>query len=69
MPIYAYYCEDCKEPFDLFVRSITAKVDAVCPTCGGKHVEKEVTAPSALGGGSDGFALGSSASTSCAPSG
>ena len=67
MPIYAYYCEDCQEPFELFVRSITAKVEAVCPTCGGKHVEKEVTAASALGG-SDGFSLGSS-SSSCAPSG
>ncbi|MBI5029430.1 MAG: zinc ribbon domain-containing protein [Chloroflexi bacterium] len=68
MPIYAYYCEDCKEPFELFVRSMTTKVDAACPTCGGTHVEKEVTAPSALGGNSDGFSLGSSAS-SCAPSG
>jgi putative FmdB family regulatory protein len=69
MPIYAYYCEDCNEPFEVFVRSMTAKVDADCPTCGGKHIEKQVTAPSALGGSSDGFALGSSSALSCAPSG
>ena len=69
MPIYSYYCEDCKEPFDLFVRSITAKVEAVCPTCGGKHVEKEVTAASALGGGSDGFSYSSSSSSSCSTGG
>jgi putative FmdB family regulatory protein len=68
MPIYEYYCEDCKEPFDLFVRSMSAKVDATCPTCGGVHVEKEVTAPSRVSMGGDGFALGSS-SSSCAPSG
>ena len=68
MPIYEYYCDDCKEPFEVFVRSISAKVDAVCPTCGGKHVEKEVTAPSAVGMASDRFSLGSS-SSSCALSG
>lgn len=68
MPIYEYYCEDCKQPFEVFVRSMNAKVNAICPTCGGEHVEKEVTAAAALGTGGDGFSLGSSAS-SCAPSG
>lgn len=68
MPIYEYYCEDCKEPFELFIRSMNAKVNAICPTCGGEHVEKEVTAAAALGVGGDGLSLGSSASA-CAPSG
>ena len=68
MPIYEYYCEDCKEPFEVFVRSMSTKVNTVCPTCGGEHVEKEVTAAAALGVGSDGLSLGPSAS-SCAPSG
>ncbi len=67
MPIYAYYCEDCKEPFELFVRSMSAKIEAVCPKCGTARVEKEVTAASALGmGGESSFA---SSSASCAPSG
>lgn len=69
MPIYEYYCDDCKEPFEVFVRSMTAKVEPVCPTCGGVHVEKEVTAPSALGMGGDGVSLGASSASSCAPSG
>lgn len=64
MPIYEYYCDDCKEPFEVFVRSMSVQVNAVCPTCGGEHVEKEVTAAAALGM----FSLGSSAE-SCAPSG
>jgi putative FmdB family regulatory protein len=65
MPIYAYHCEDCQEPFELFVRSVSTPVAAVCPKCGSAHVEKEVTAFSAVGGGSTSF----SATTACAPSG
>lgn len=68
MPIYEYFCDDCKEPFEVFVRSMSAKVNAICPKCGGAHVEKEVSAPAAVGVGSDGFSLGTSAA-SCAPSG
>lgn len=66
MPIYEYYCDDCKEPFEVFVRSIKAPVQAVCPKCGGEHVEKEVTAASALGVSASG---GASAAAACAPSG
>lgn len=69
MPIYEYFCEDCKEPFEVFVRSMSVKVNAVCPQCGSEHVEKEVTAAAALGTGSNGFSLGSSAASACAPSG
>lgn len=66
MPIYEYQCEDCKEPFEVFVRSVSAAVKAVCPQCGSEHVEKEVTAASALSGGAGAFA---SSAASCAPSG
>ena len=66
MPIYEYECKDCREPFEVFVRSLRAQVDAVCPKCGSQHVEKEVTAASAMGLSAHAFA--SSASV-CAPSG
>ncbi len=67
MPIYEYHCDDCKEPFDLFVRSVNAAVKAVCPQCGSEHVEKAVTAASALGlGNASSFA---SSAASCAPTG
>jgi putative FmdB family regulatory protein len=66
MPIYEYECKDCREPFEVFVRSMRASVDAVCPKCGSQHVEKEVTAASAVGLGASAFA---SSAASCAPSG
>lgn len=70
MPIYEYDCDDCQEPFELFIRSMSAKVNPVCPKCGGDaaRAEKKVTAASALGIGGDGLARGSS-SAACAPSG
>ena len=68
MPIYEYYCGDCKEPFEIFVRSMSAKIEAACPKCGGQHVQKEVSAAAALGIGGEGAMLGAAAS-SCAPSG
>jgi putative FmdB family regulatory protein len=65
MPIYEYHCEECTEPFEVFVRSISAPVSAVCPHCGSEHVEKAVSAVSAVGGAESVGAL----SSSCAPSG
>ncbi len=66
MPIYEYHCDDCKEPFELFVRSVSAPVQAVCPKCGSEHAEKEVTAFATVGASAAGMAL---SSASCAPSG
>ncbi len=66
MPIYEYHCRECKEPFDVFVRSVSRPPQAVCPKCGSQHVEKDVSAVSAVGSG-DGAAVSSGAA--CAPSG
>ncbi len=66
MPIYEYHCGDCDEPFELFVRSVTAPTQAVCPKCGGEHVEKQVAAFAAVGMGSSNF---TSSPASCTPSG
>lgn len=66
MPIYEYRCDDCQEPFELFVRSVSHPPKAVCPQCGSEHVEKEVSAVSALGGSANSL---SSAASACAPSG
>lgn len=67
MPIYEYQCDDCKEPFEVFVRSSSAKVQAVCPKCGSEHTEKQVAAFATVGATAGGFT--SSAASSCAPSG
>jgi putative FmdB family regulatory protein len=66
MPIYAYRCKDCEEPFELFVRSVNATVEPVCPKCGSEHIAKQVTAVSTVGAAGSG--PGASAAA-CAPSG
>ncbi|MCL4395346.1 MAG: zinc ribbon domain-containing protein [Chloroflexi bacterium] len=66
MPIYAYHCKDCEEPFELFVRSVSATVQPVCPKCGSEHVAKEVSAVSTVGAGGGG---GAPSAAACAPSG
>lgn len=67
MPIYSYHCDDCKEDFELFIRSLTAKIETICPKCGSEHVVKAVAAVSAIGmGNSSGL---TSSASSCAPSG
>ncbi len=65
MPIYEFHCKECKEAFEVFVRSLNAPVSGACPKCGSEHIEKNVSAFSAHGAGSDSFASASS----CAPSG
>ena len=55
MPIYEYQCQECGEPFEVFVRSISKQVNAECPRCGSANVHKGISAfaskaVSALGG-------------------
>jgi putative FmdB family regulatory protein len=67
MPIYEYQCQDCTTTFDVFVRSISKKVEAVCPTCGSTHTRKGVsTFASKNAGGVSGSRAASSAD--CGPS-
>lgn len=40
MPIYEYYCEDCRRRFSTLVRSISSPPRPVCPRCGGKKLER-----------------------------
>ncbi len=66
MPIYEYHCDGCKEPFELFVRSVSAPAQVVCPKCGSALTEKKVMAFATVGASVSNFA---SSSASCAPSG
>jgi len=67
MPIYEYECKDCREPFEVFVRSITAPVQSVCPKCGSEHVQRGVSAAAMLGMSTS--ASASAVASACAPSG
>jgi putative FmdB family regulatory protein len=64
MPIYEYRCEECDEPFEVFVRSPSQQTDPPCPKCGSRNVKKAV---SLFGVGGKGRSKSSAAS--CGPSG
>ena len=72
MPIYEYVCQDCGEKYEKFVRSSTAEVKLVCPTCGSERGEKAFSVFGAIGGsasvGSSAGGFGSSAAA-CGPIG
>ena len=72
MPLYAFRCEDCGEPFD--VRATFAEKDAglapKCPACGGGRVRQVLTAGLLIHAGpptSSRSACGSSAAAGCCP--
>jgi putative FmdB family regulatory protein len=43
MPIYEYRCEECDEPFEVFVRLSSRQTDPTCPRCGSQKVKKAVS--------------------------
>ena len=67
MPIYEYQCQTCNERFDKFLRSISAEVEVVCPSCGSKQVRKAFSLFASRG--SDSGTAAQSSSPVCAPSG
>ena len=45
MPIYEYYCFDCRKKVSIFYRTLSAAQNAepVCPICGGKRLHRLVS--------------------------
>jgi putative FmdB family regulatory protein len=62
MPIYEYRCEECDEPFEVFVRSSSQKANPTCPKCGSQKVNKAVSLFGVGGAGSRGSLRGSCSS-------
>ena len=58
MPIYEYRCEECDEPFEVFVRSSSQQTQLTCPKCGGQKVKKAVSLFGIGGASSSGGACG-----------
>lgn len=71
MPIYEYKCQDCGEKFEKLVRLGAMETKVECPVCHSDQVKRLISIFGHLGGmeGSTLSLGGSSASTSCAPSG
>jgi len=44
MPIYEYRCKECGEKFEKLVRFSTSTSEIECPKCGGRKVEKLISA-------------------------
>jgi len=43
MPFYEYECKDCGERFEQLVSISDASQKQVCPHCGGKNTEKQLS--------------------------
>ena len=69
MPIYEYVCQDCGEKYEKFVRSLSAKVELICPECGSQHAEKAFSVFGAIGSDSKFNSSSSSYSASAAACG
>lgn len=51
MPIYEYRCADCGTKFEKLVRRASEVPDLVCPSCGKKRLEQELSTFAAHAGG------------------
>ncbi|MBI5878461.1 MAG: zinc ribbon domain-containing protein [Chloroflexi bacterium] len=43
MPMYAFTCNVCHQPFDKLVRSADAVSEVVCPSCGSGSIKKQLS--------------------------
>ena len=51
MPIYEYFCEQCRESFSVLQRMGSSAEETACPGCGSRQVKRQISA-CAIGGGS-----------------
>ena len=51
MPIYEYLCADCGTKFEKLVRRSADADSLVCPSCGEKHLQQELSTFSARANG------------------
>jgi putative FmdB family regulatory protein len=63
MPIYEYQCQQCGEPFEVFVRSISKTVEPECPNCGSTDTRKGVSSFASHGAGGSSAGASSAACT------
>ena len=48
MPIYEYRCLDCGKVTEILVRSLKNDNESACSGCGGRNLEKILSAPGGL---------------------
>lgn len=52
MPIYEYKCAGCGSSFEKLLHRAADAADVACPSCGEKHVERQLSTFAAHAGGS-----------------
>lgn len=65
MPLYAYHCNDCRHEFETLSRFDETPE---CPSCGGAHVERQlsmIAKPAAGGDTGEGACSAMSGGTPC----
>jgi putative FmdB family regulatory protein len=58
MPIYEYYCKDCRNKFELLTTYTESEVDIECSKCHGSSVRKLFSVFARARGGGDAFGDG-----------
>lgn len=59
MPLYEYYCSDCRSKFEVLTSYEASQGEMVCADCHGTHVRKLISAfARPIRGGSDGDDFG-----------
>lgn len=43
MPVYEFICRECKREFEEWVRTPELASEVVCPKCGGRKVERQLS--------------------------
>jgi putative FmdB family regulatory protein len=66
MPMYEYRCTECGKKYEQLRRMTEADHDLVCPHCGSKQVQRQVSACAIGGGASSGGGMGGGG---CSPRG
>ena len=64
MPLYGFICDDCKDDFEELVMSSSKTDDVVCPSCGSRKVQRQLSLVAGLKASS-----GTSSSASCSTGG
>jgi putative FmdB family regulatory protein len=65
MPLFEFVCNECDQPFEELVRSMSAIDYVTCPKCGSQKIAKKISTFASKITGGGGFSLGASSVASC----
>ncbi len=64
MPLYGFICDECDDDFEELVMSSTKIDDVICPNCGSRKVQRQLSLVAGLNSSG-----GTSTSASCSTGG